>query len=57
MVPTDHEGHILAIYGDFVEVISKAKAEALPPHRSIDHAFDLEPGYTLPYGRITIERS
>jgi hypothetical protein len=57
MVPTDDGGHILAIYGDFVEVISKAKAEALPPHRSIDQAIDFEPGYNLPYGRITIERS
>jgi hypothetical protein len=57
MVPTDDGGHIPAIYGDFVEVISKAKTEALPPHRSIDHAIDLEPGYNLPYGRITIERS
>jgi len=51
MVPTDDGGHIPAIYGDFVEVISKAKAEALPPH-SIDHAIDLEPGYNLPFGRI-----
>jgi len=46
-----------AIYREFVEVISKAKAEALRPHRSIDHAIDLEPSYNLPYGRITIERS
>jgi hypothetical protein len=29
MVPTDDGGQILAIYRDFVEVISKAKAEAL----------------------------
>ena len=57
MVPTDDGGHIPAIYGDFVEVNSKAKTEAHPPHRSIDHAIDLEPGYKLPYGRITIERS
>ena len=44
-----------AIFGDFVEVFRKAQAETLPPHRSI--AIDLEPGYNLPYGRITIERS
>jgi len=58
MVPTDDGGHILipAIYGEFVEVLSK-KAETLPPHRSIDHAIDLEPGYNMPYGRITIKRS
>jgi len=35
-----------------VEVFSKEKAEILPPHRSTDHAIDLEPGYILPYGRI-----
>jgi len=43
-----------AIYGDSWR-FSKAKAETLPPHRSI--AINLEPGYNLPYGRITIERS
>jgi hypothetical protein len=52
MVPIDDGGHIPAIYGDFVEVFSEAKAETLPPHRSINHAIDLEPGYNLPYGRI-----
>jgi hypothetical protein len=51
-VPTDDGGHIPAIYGDFVEVFSNAKAETLPPHRSTDHSIDLEPGYYLPYGRI-----
>jgi len=51
MVPTDDGGHIPAIYGEFVEVFSK-EAETLAPHRSIDHAIDLEPGYNLPYGRI-----
>jgi len=52
MVPTDDGGHIPAIYGDFVEVFSKTKAETLPQHRSTYHAIDLEPGYNLPYGRI-----
>jgi len=52
MVPTDDGGHIPAIYGEFVEVFSKDKAETLPPHRSTDHAIDLEPGYHLPYGRM-----
>jgi len=51
-VPTADGGHIPAIYGDFVEVFSKAMAETLPLHRSTDHAIDLEPGYNLPYGRI-----
>jgi hypothetical protein len=52
MVPTDDGGHIPATYGEFVEVFSKEQAETLPPHRSTDHAIDLEPGYNLPYGRI-----
>jgi hypothetical protein len=56
MVPTDDGVHIPAIPGDFVEVFCK-EGETLPPHRSIDHAIDLEPGYNLPYGRITIKRS
>jgi len=51
-VPTDHGGPIPAIYRNFVEVFSKAKAETLPPHRSTEHAIDLEPGYNLPYGQI-----
>jgi hypothetical protein len=52
MVPTDDGGHIPAIYRDFLDVFSKTKAETLPPHRSTDHAIDLEPSYNLPYGRI-----
>jgi len=52
MVPTDDGGHILATYGEFVEVFSKDKVETLPPHWSTDHAIDLEPGYNLPYGWI-----
>jgi hypothetical protein len=51
MVPTDDGGHIPATYGEFVEIGSKDKTETLPPHRSTDHAIDLEPGYNLPYGR------
>jgi len=51
-VPTDDGGYIPAKYSEFVEVFSKAKAEALPPHQSIDHEIDLESGYKLPYGRI-----
>jgi hypothetical protein len=35
-----------------VDVFSETKVETLPPHRSTDHAIDLEPGYNLPYGRI-----
>jgi hypothetical protein len=49
---TDDGGSIPAVYSEFVEFFSKAKAETLAPHRSIDHAIDLEPGFKLPYGRI-----
>jgi len=52
MVPTDDGGHIPATYGDFVEVFSKDKVETLQPHRSTDHAIDLEPSYYLPRRRI-----
>jgi hypothetical protein len=52
MLLTNNGGHILATYGEFVEIFSNDKAETLPPHRSTDHAIDLEPGYHLPYGRI-----
>jgi hypothetical protein len=55
MVPPDNGGQIPAIYGDFMEVFSKAKAEILPPHWSIDHAINFEPRYDLPYGRISVE--
>ena len=57
MVPINNGRTILipAICGDFVEIFSKAKEEILPPHQSIDHALDLEPGYNLAYGQITIE--
>jgi len=52
MVFTDDGVRIPSQYRDFVEVFSKTKAETLPPHRPVDHAIDLEPGYKLPYGRI-----
>ena len=54
MVPTDDGGHIQR-YMEISWRFSKAKAETLPPHRSI--AIDLEHGYNLPYGRITIKWS
>jgi hypothetical protein len=52
LVPRDDGGHIAATYGEFVEDFRKDKVETLLPHRSTDHAIDLEPGYSLPYGRI-----
>ena len=55
IVPTHDGGYIPATYGEFVEVFRKEKAETLPPHQLI--AINLEPGYNLPYGRITVERS
>jgi len=51
-ISTDHGGSIPTVYSECVGVFSAAKAETLAPHRSIDHAIDLEPGFTLPYGRI-----
>jgi len=52
MVPTDDGGHIPATYGEFVEVFSKENVETLPPHRSTNHAIELETGYNLLYERI-----
>jgi hypothetical protein len=52
MVPIDDGEHILATYGEFVEVYRKETAQTLPPHWSTDRAIDLEPGYKLPYGWI-----
>jgi len=51
-IATDDGGFIPAVYSEFVYVFSKAKEETLAPHRSIDHAIDLEPGFKLLYGRI-----
>jgi hypothetical protein len=56
IVPIDDRGHIVTIYGEFVDVFSN-EAETLVAHWSIDHAMDLEPGYNLPYGWISIEQS
>jgi len=57
MVPTNVGGHIPAIYSNFVEVISKAKMEALPPHRSIDHAPTWSPATICHMGGFTIYQS
>jgi len=40
------------MYSELVHVFSKVQVETLTPHRSIDHAIDLEPAFKLPYGRI-----
>jgi len=52
MLRTDDGSYIPNKYTEFVEVFSKTKAETLAPHRSIDHAIDLEQGCQIPYGRI-----
>jgi hypothetical protein len=52
MIRTDDGGYISDKYWEFVEVFSKAKADTLAPHQSIDHAINLQPGCKIPYGRI-----
>jgi hypothetical protein len=45
---TDDERFIPTKYSEFMDVFSKVKADTLAPHRSIDHAIDLEPVFKLP---------
>jgi hypothetical protein len=52
IVPTYVGEYILAAYVDLVKIFSNAKVETLPQHWSTDHESDLDPRYTLPYGRI-----
>jgi hypothetical protein len=52
MMPSDDGGHILATYGEFVEVFSKDNPETPPPHLSTGHAIDLQHGYSMPCGWI-----
>jgi len=52
MMPTDDGGLIPAIYGEFVVLFSKATAETLPPHRSTNHAINVELSDTFQYGWI-----
>jgi len=51
-ISRDDWGFIPVVYSEFGDIFSTAKAEILAPHRSIDHAIDLEPDFKLPYGRI-----
>ena len=39
-------------YHDFLDVFSKQRAEALPPHRAYDCPIELLPGAEIPFGRI-----
>ena len=39
-------------YRDLANVFSLAKANSLPPHRDEDHAIELEPGKTPPFGPL-----
>jgi len=56
MVAADEAEHIVAMYAAFGEIFGN-QAETLALRQSIDHPIDSEPGYNLPYWRITIERS
>jgi hypothetical protein len=51
-VQADDGSWIPSTYREFLDIFSKKKAETLSPHRSTDHAIDLESGTRLPYGRI-----
>jgi hypothetical protein len=51
-VQADDGSWIPSTHREFIDIFSKKKAETLPPHRSTDHAIDLETGTKLPYGRI-----
>jgi hypothetical protein len=52
MVTTDDGSRIPAQYPQFVEIISKVKAETLLSQRPTYHANALEPSYKQPYWRI-----
>jgi hypothetical protein len=49
---TDDGRFIPTKYSEFVEVFSKVQEDVLVPHRSINHAMDLELHFKLPSGRI-----
>jgi hypothetical protein len=51
-VRTDNGGYIPTKYSEFGEVFSKNRADTLAPHRSIDHAINLDPGCKIPDGQI-----
>jgi hypothetical protein len=51
-VQADDGSWIPSTNRQFLDTFSKKKAETLPPHRSTDHAIDLETDTKLPYGRI-----
>ncbi|CAD6885025.1 unnamed protein product, partial [Tilletia caries] len=46
------KNHVPVEYHDLLDAFSKAKADTLPPHRSHDHAIDLEPDTIPPFGPI-----
>jgi hypothetical protein len=43
---------VLAEYHEFKDLFSKKEADELPPHRASDHAIDLEPGTSPPWGHL-----
>jgi len=52
MIRMDDGSYIPDKFSEYVEVFSKTKADTLAPHRSIDHAIDLELGSKIPYAQI-----
>ncbi len=46
------EPNIPKVYRDLVDVFSPSNANFLPPHRDEDHAIDLKPEKTPPFGLI-----
>lgn len=48
-----NEGNFIPTrYSELIDVFSKAMAEALSPHHSVDHAIDLQLGMNKPYWQI-----
>ena len=46
------EPTIPKVYRDLADVFSPSNANSLPPHRDEDHAIELEPGKTPPFGPL-----
>jgi len=52
IVITDDAGCKPAQYQEFLEILSKEKAETVSPHRPIDHVMNRKTNYTIPFTRI-----
>ncbi len=51
-VEIDHVNRIPWQYKEFRNVFNGTYADSLPPHRSFDHAIDLQPGKEPPFGPL-----